>query len=802
MSKPRVPLYERLPEIYRTKDAENDDQLQGYLSMVEEMFSEIHKNIEGLYDDLFIESCAEWVIPYIGDLLGVSHLKGDPWTIRADVAQTIKLRRRKGTIGAIELLTYNLSGWGVHCVELADRMVWNQHLNHQRPDAGGSPPYGDNTSPDYFINQSHKLIPYGGTMLVRNRALLFLAGGPFDPFAHVADVKPAEFGQLRYNLPNLAVYFTRCVDYRLKAIFPAFEEIIPVNEDNEKESNPDDIAGYMVCFYADQLKRPVRLFNNGKFKSEEHIGERSAIESMPGPLPLVFSPGGEIFADADDFCFIDTYDPDAASDNDPETPSFLDAPLKAFGVHIPQEPFLTAATSEVEDQAGDVEARGEWSFRAADLRCWNDTLIAPMEPKDIAVDPCSGRFMAMVATQDEATALEEHLRVTYTYGAPGPVGAHPLSRESLPGKWYGQEIENISVPSALYESLQAAIDAVIAGSTDSNKTTLIEIEDSEIHTLDISGEIFLRNSLIIRAADDKRPVISLVHPLKFRPESDTLLNDYEKVEFMTVRLEGLFITQEDEGDPLISQAAIHRLEIIDSTLDPGGFLDDDGDRTSHRVSMISGSDYGLSDSTEQKKFDEIPEIMIENSITGALQMEQNYMLVIENSIIDAGRAAQAIGPGSEDAHGPDLQINNGATIFGSTRVESIEAEGTIFCENLYVHNNQKGCVKFSYLSGVDERLPQHHACVKGKGDLKKDARLVFNSEIFGRHTYGQLHYGSDRRIREEGPGNDAMGAYGFLLETHKLKNINIRYREFMPAGARALLIPADNLDSCIKRSES
>ena len=69
---PRVPLYERLPEIYRTKDKELSDipdQLQAYLALVEEAFGHIHENIEELYHDLFIETADEWVIPYIGDLL-------------------------------------------------------------------------------------------------------------------------------------------------------------------------------------------------------------------------------------------------------------------------------------------------------------------------------------------------------------------------------------------------------------------------------------------------------------------------------------------------------------------------------------------------------------------------------------------------------------------------------------------------------------------------------------------------------------------------------------------------------------
>src|SRR5580765_3752705 len=126
----RVKLYSRLPEIYRIKDEELPKiylqdgatipayQLRKCLVPVEEMFSAVHENIESLYHDLFIETCDDWVIPYIGDLLGTTHLSGDEWTLRADVADTIALRRRKGTLGAIELLAFILTKWGVHSVEL------------------------------------------------------------------------------------------------------------------------------------------------------------------------------------------------------------------------------------------------------------------------------------------------------------------------------------------------------------------------------------------------------------------------------------------------------------------------------------------------------------------------------------------------------------------------------------------------------------------------------------------------------------------------------------------------------------
>ena len=100
-------LYKRLPEIYRIKDEDlpanflRDEmpvealQLKSYLAPVEEMFGAIHENIESLYHDFFIETADDWVIPYLADLLGTTHLSGETWTLRADVADTIALRRRK-----------------------------------------------------------------------------------------------------------------------------------------------------------------------------------------------------------------------------------------------------------------------------------------------------------------------------------------------------------------------------------------------------------------------------------------------------------------------------------------------------------------------------------------------------------------------------------------------------------------------------------------------------------------------------------------------------------------------------------
>ena len=87
----------------------------------------------------------------------------------------------KGTIHAIELLAFDLTQWAAHCVELREILAWFQHLNHQRPDVQST-------------NPCQPGVARGGTVPIKDPALLSLLGTPFDPFAHYPDLKKVEVG--------------------------------------------------------------------------------------------------------------------------------------------------------------------------------------------------------------------------------------------------------------------------------------------------------------------------------------------------------------------------------------------------------------------------------------------------------------------------------------------------------------------------------------------------------------------------------------------------------------------------------
>ena len=97
-------LYALLPSVYRNRDADAGGPLLALVQVVAEQLALLEDNLAQLYDDQFIETCSDWVVPYIGDLIGYRQLRGGASQVsspRAEVADTIRLRRGKGTAATL-----------------------------------------------------------------------------------------------------------------------------------------------------------------------------------------------------------------------------------------------------------------------------------------------------------------------------------------------------------------------------------------------------------------------------------------------------------------------------------------------------------------------------------------------------------------------------------------------------------------------------------------------------------------------------------------------------------------------------
>ncbi|MGY4531998.1 hypothetical protein ACVW0Y_001114 [Pseudomonas sp. TE3786] len=767
----RVPLFERLPEIYRTRDAEAvpANQLRAYLGAIEGPFAALHADIERLYDNLFIDTCEDWVIPYLADLLGTSHLSGESRTLRADVADSIALRRRKGTLGAIERLAFNLTGWSCRSVELRENLSWTQHLNHQRADAGGAPPYA---------NPAHNrfAIPRGGTAPLRDPAALALLGTPFDRFAYSADCKIAQDGNRPINLPNLAIFLWRLAAYRLPRVLPLCKGVSSLG------ALPAGLARRALRFDLHPLDIPVQLFNTGRpgFLTGEALTQADAV---PGPMLAPRLTSGSADGQPEAYVQLDYFD--AASD----PLSGFDLADSGLQLFIPQG--LQAL----------LPADWVWRYRGDNLCAWESGLRRPLQLGEIVIDPAIGRLLiglqstaqANQLVSDSGGQLQSRLYTSFTYAAVGPVGAHPVAR-SVPVNPSDAEIRRVGAIAGGI-SLQAAL----ADLDSASGPVIIEIHDSLVHSIDLAAlpgtaidgtrSLRLAQSLTLRAMGEHRPIVLLAQPLSLRPVDAAAATP----EYPQVRLQGLYLAAAPgfaAGAALIERAAVARLELLGCTLAPGGHGLRDGSRAPMQAALRLLDGYGFASSAERDAFVPTPDIVIQRCMVGALAVDSRYRLDIQDSVVDAGlgfadaaTGLLAIGAASDPANAWGAALDfAGITCFGGVRVAAVGGSGGIFTQAFQVLDNQHGCIKWSAFAAADNRKPPNHFCVQG-------ARIVFTAERFNAPGYAQLQRETDRRVRELGPDDDAMGAFGFLLEAHKWTNLHVRLREFTPIGVRPLVIP-------------
>jgi hypothetical protein len=213
-------LYDLLPAIDRIRDIEQGGPLKALLTVIAEQAAVLEENLAQKYDDHFIETCADWVAPYIGDLIGyrgvynsdaVRKVVPGVSSPRAEVANTIGYRRRKGTLVALEQIARDVTGWNAHVVEFFQRLATTQYMNHLRP---------DNRSP-YVGGLTRDILT--GDLSEVERPLwepLERLGTPFETLAHTLDVRRISPRRGRYNIPNIGIFLWRLNSYPLTAPRP------------------------------------------------------------------------------------------------------------------------------------------------------------------------------------------------------------------------------------------------------------------------------------------------------------------------------------------------------------------------------------------------------------------------------------------------------------------------------------------------------------------------------------------------------------------------------------------------------
>jgi hypothetical protein len=177
-------LYQLVPAVYRRKDAEEGYPLRDLVEILAGQAEVVEDDIRRLYANQFIETCDPWVVPYVGDLIGVRNLHDTQHSRRAEVANTIGYRRRKGTAAVLEQLARDVTGWPARVVEFFELLGWTQYLVHLRAHSLRTPDFRDAFN-------------------------LELIDGPFDSAAHTVDVRRIASRRGKHNIRNVGLYVWR-----------------------------------------------------------------------------------------------------------------------------------------------------------------------------------------------------------------------------------------------------------------------------------------------------------------------------------------------------------------------------------------------------------------------------------------------------------------------------------------------------------------------------------------------------------------------------------------------------------------
>ncbi len=276
---PRIDrLYRLLPAIYRMRDAEKKYPLQALLRVISEQVNVVEDDISQLYENWFIETCQDWAVPYVADLIGYRPVAeaGPPGNLktatgdalnrvlvpRREVANTIRYRRRKGTLALLETLANDVAGWPARAVEVFKLLGWTQNINHTHI-------------------QRARLVD------VREMDSLDLIDGPFDRTAHTVDVRRIDSHRTkgRHNIPTVGVFVWRLKPYSITEApaycaesagphcytFSVLGQDAPLFIHPEPETDPTHIAKEM------NVPAPIRRLSFDAYKERYYGPDRSIV---------------------------------------------------------------------------------------------------------------------------------------------------------------------------------------------------------------------------------------------------------------------------------------------------------------------------------------------------------------------------------------------------------------------------------------------------------------------------------------------------------------------------------------------
>jgi hypothetical protein len=775
-------LWAMLPEHYREQDglAEPQGVLRGFIEVLAQQAATLRRSNDRLWDDQFIDLCADWAVPYIGELVATRLVSAlNPRGRRVDVAKTIYYRRRAGTPRILEELVADITGWEGKLVEEFRRLGRARHGLDPQPQryAGlltGTPP--------------------GGWADLRSAHGAELADSPFDEFHHTPDVRRPRGRDGRYGIAKLGFHLYRLVATRLDDITPRpgpfantftfdpsgrdiplfarrhrtddrerfdWEEWISAKEwevpapircrllnHAEFDITEQDLARLntlltsppisLTALQADVVIVLLRTFRNQRIPNEARLFQISemlpALQQTALRNPLVWYPF--LVVALIDECGkrgllpVGVYATNPTPTSTDEDTSDASVVVKTFRNDLIPTRFVAVPREFV--VAGDLE---------------NWTANIPGVAKDWLIDPQRGRLRWV-----GAGAAPPPL-VSYHYGFSAPLGAGgydraefltaPLTRSISKGGGNTIQTANSANPNFLPPGLPIVRDVA-------------EIIDSGTYTpIDNRNEIA---RLEFRAVNRERPYLVITHHW----ELDTTLNTESEL-----TIDGLWIGATGPFSiRLLGDYEIVTLRHV--TLDPGGT-----DAAGNPIQPVPLSIRG-----------NVEKLVIENSIVGPIRVDAGGELTtleIRDSIVDGQKS---IAPAISVPAGRVFMRRT--TVFGEVEVEWLDASETLITGLATVTNTQEGCFRFSAV--IERRDPfdptSTHSRVPHPYEsyFVREFNATFTSTIFGHPGYAQLAESAPDFLKRGAENTSEIGAFSSLRNPILFDSLRAKVEEFAPFG--------------------
>jgi hypothetical protein len=726
MSPPGPSLYDLLPAYVRFRDAYEGEPLRAVMETLQLPFERIRADIDALYAAWFIETCDDWMVPYIGELLGVRGFESPRQlfpTGRSRVGNAIAYRRSKGTPAALERAAHDVTGWPCHLVESRRALSATPSV----VEAPGGAPFT------------------AATVDLRRADDLDRLGGPFDALPHTADFKPSPSGDPRggggYQLLQLGLAFWRLESYPVTGVTPA------------------EIAGSCYAFHPFGLDAPL-------FNAPQTAGE-PVYSSAERNLPIVLRrlPLAEEIAAR-------------RAGRLPATGFFAGEPAFQIALAEGADPTLRPlapeelAICDLADweprEAGGATPQGEAAVRAF-------------------VDPRRGRFVIPGGAERRVRVSYSYGAAMDLGGGPYSRRGRPAD---LPAAGWravvGEGCERRFDPRSrrhFFPSLRAALEAWNQGRPlpipPSGRAEIlppsgvIEICDSASYPGDLAVDLRGRRLAIV-AADGCRPCVLGSLTVRGRPlpaGGIAAIADAEALipvaaQPAELRLDGLWM---QGGIDLAGGGLLVLEHCTIAPPHPG--------RGEACAVRIAGGAERTGDGT--RRAPERFAIRARRCILGALELgTQRGRLSLADCIVDgAGGAAVAAFQTVADLAR--------CTVLGGVEAGQLAAVDVLFAAAVRVAVTSEGEVRYCYLP-AGSRVPAQERC-QGEGALgatriEAPVTPAFTATAFGDPAYLQLGpTASPELLRGAEDGNE-IGAYNRLRQSDRLANLPRVRDEFMPWG--------------------